>query len=1016
MAAATDNHGNVTDRLALLDFKNLITEDPLHIMSSWNDSVHFCNWFGVSCNTSNDRVISLKLETKKLAGSIPPSIGNLTFLTAISLFDNIFSGDLPQEMGRLWRLQILNLTYNSFSGKIPSNLTHCKELTVFEASGNNFIGEIPIQLNVLSKLVVLGLGRNNLTGTIPTWIGNFSSLFALVLAVNNFHGKIPDEIGRCSGLGFFQLYGNYLSGIVPSSIYNISSIYFFSVASNMLHGQLPQDVGSKFPSLQIFAGGANNFTGTIPISLPNASNLQVIDFAQNGLVGKIPSSLQMLQRLVRLNFDGNNLGYGEIDDLNFFSSLSNCTNLEVLGLGRNHFGGELPSSIANLSQQLQIFTLGENLIRGNIPIGIANLINLDTLGLEGNKLSGNLPTVIGKLQKLQGLDLNSNRLSGSIPSSIGNLTRLAWLFMEENRFEGSIPKSLGKCQNLQKLNLSSNNLNGSIPKEVIGLSSLSISLVLSNNFLIGSIPIEVGNLHNVMELDLSENKLSGEIPSSLGSCTSLEHLRLRRNKFGGKIPDSLRNLRGIVELDLSCNNFSGKVPEFLSKLLSLKNLNLSYNDFDGKLSTEGVFANASAISVIGNDRLCGGIPNLLLPKCSKEQRGKRVTLQVVIFSTIAAIFAFLVLCFASMFCMVRNSRKKRLASPPIEEWQVGMSYSEVIKSTDGFSAENFIGSGSFGSVYKGVLSGDGEIVAIKVLNLQQEGASRSFIDECNALRSIRHRNLLRIITICSTIDHQGNDFKALVFEFMPKGSLDEWLHSRGDEQARTKRLSFIQRLNIAIDVASALDYLHHQCETTIVHCDLKPSNILLDEDMTAHVGDFGLARFLLEASKNPFKFEAISVSLKGSIGYIAPEYGLAGEVSVLGDVYSYGILLLEMFTGKRPTDDMFKDGLSIDKFVEMALPGHAMDVIDPTMLVEEEDDDDETNEDGRDEKAIIKDIDAQNSTIKIEECLTSTLRIGLACSSTSPTERMAMNFVVHKLHDIRNSFLGSKRKSRKMMR
>ncbi|XP_048226158.1 putative receptor-like protein kinase At3g47110 isoform X2 [Ricinus communis] len=980
-------------------------------MSSWNDSVHFCDWVGVSCTISNDRVAILDLESRRLAGSIPHSIGNLTYLTGLNLKNNSFFGQLPQEMGRLLQLQHMNLTYNFFSGKIPTNLTYCKELRVIEASGNNLVGEVPEQLSSLSKLVVFAFGENNLTGTIPTWIGNFSSLFAISLAVNNFHGNIPNEFGRLKNLGFFQLYGNYLSGLFPSSIYNISSIYFFSVSQNQLHGRIPSDIGITLPKLRIFAIGANNFTGSIPVSFSNASELQVLDFSRNGFTGNFPENLQRLKGLLRLYFDLNNLGSWEVDGLNFLISLSNCTSLEVLGLSNNHFGGQLPSSIGNLSTQLQIFTLGQNLIRGSIPIGIKNLVSLSLLGLEGNFLSGNVPAVLGNLQNLEGLHLNYNRFSGSIPSSLGNLTRLTRLFMEENRFEGSIPSTLGNCQNLQNLNLSSNNLNGSIPKEVIGLSSLSISLVMSHNFLTGSIPSEVDNLDNLMELDLSDNKLSGEIPSSIGSCISLEFLHLEGNEFGGIIPKSLENLRGIMELDLSSNNLSGKIPEFLSELLSLRHLNLSYNNFDGEVSTKGIFANASAISIVGNDKLCGGTVDLLLPTCSNKKQGK--TFKIVIPAAIAGVFVIVASCIVAIFCMARNSRKKHSAAP--EEWQVGISYTELAKSTDGFSAENLIGLGSFGSVYKGVLSGNGEIVAVKVLNLQQQGASKSFIDECNALRSIRHRNLIRIITTCSSIDHQGNDFKALVFEFMANRSLDDWLHPKADEQDRTMRLSFIKRLNIAIDIASALDYLHHYCETPIVHCDLKPSNVLLDKNMTAHVGDFGLARFLLEASETPFKrTEAMSVSLKGSIGYIPPEYGLGGQVSIFGDVYSYGILLLEMFTGIRPTDDMFTDDISIHKFVAMALPEHVMGVIDSTMLIEEEEEDeDDDNKTCRDD-IEEKDNDARiSNTIEIEKCLVSIISIGLSCSSRSPGKRMTMDLVVNKLLDNRDSFLRSKNKSRR---
>ena len=219
---------------------------------------------------------------------------------------------------------------------------------------------------------------------------------------------------------------------------------------------------------------------------------------------------------------------------------------------------------------------------------------------------------------------------------------------------------------------------------------------------------------------------------------------------------------------------------------------------------------------------------------------------------------------------MKNSREKALTTSSFEDRKLRVSFAELLKSTNGFSENNLIGSSRFGSVYNGVLSRNGAIVAVKVLNLQQKGASKSFINECNALRSIRHRNLLKIISACSSTDHKGNDFKSLIYEFMTNGSLEQCLHFKNDLQHQSKRLRFIQRLNIVVDVAYALEYLHYHCQTPIVHCDLKPSNILLDEDMVAHVGDFGLVNFLLEASNNSSKSLSLSTGLKGSIGYIPP--------------------------------------------------------------------------------------------------------------------------------------------------
>ncbi|KAM4078853.1 hypothetical protein ACB094_09G071800 [Castanea mollissima] len=866
ISATVSAFANEADRLALLDFKNRITQDPLQIMSSWNDSIHFCNWLGVTCGPSSKRVMVLNLSTKKLSGSMPPSIGNLTHLTGINLENNSFYGEIPQEVGRLHRLWHLSLTYNSFGGKLPTNMSYCSQLRELTVGHNELVGQIPDHLSSLSKLVYLRLDGNNLTGNIPAWIGNFSSLYALSLSENNFQGSIPNELGYLPGLKYLQLSVNNLSGTIPPLIYNISSIYFFSVTENRLHGSLPPDIGLTLPNLQIFYCGINNFTGPIPASLSNASQLQGLALGNNGLIGPVPQNLASLQGLVGVYFAYNRLGYGKDDDLHFVNFLANCTSLKVLDLGYNYFGGVLPRSIANLSTQLQFLYFDGNMIRGGIPIGIENLVNLESLVLSLNFLGGTLPDGLGKLQKLKHLYLDNNTFSGPIPSSLGNLSMLIMFSMEKNKLEGKIPPSLGNCQNLLFLNISSNNLTDTIPKQVIGLSSLSISLDMSHNFLIGALPFEVGNLIHLAWLDISNNRLSGKIPTTLETCLSLEHLYLEGNSFQDAIPQSLKMLRGLEQIDLSRNNFSGNIPKFLDELASLKYLNISYNDLEGEVPSEGIFANASQISIFKNSKLCGGVQELHLPTCTKKNP---------------------------------HSSTKLLA--------------------------------------------------------------------------------LKIV--------------------IPFTSMEIELYSR---------------LNIAVDVAYALEYLHHNCETPIVHCDLKPSNILLDEDMVAHVGDFGLVKFLFEESNNLSKTQILSVGLKGSIGYIPPEYGMGGQVSTLGDVYSYGILLLELFIGKRPIDEMFKDGMNIYNFTAMALPEHVMDILDPLMFFGEEDEDvnDDKHKDDIEERAIIEDQHV-NVSRKIKDCLISVFRIGLSGSTISQDERVPMNVVVNEMNAIRDTFLKYKMRKQK---
>ncbi|CAN4086566.1 unnamed protein product [Withania somnifera] len=751
---------------ALLEFKSYITEDYLAILDSWNSSSHFCHWPGVTCGLKHQRVTHLNLKGKRLAGSISPHIGNLSFLSFLDLSDNSFRGEIPQEVSDLFRLQNLNMSYNFLGGEEPSNLSRCSKLVTIALDHNSLVGQIPSELGSLSKLTKLHLGSNNLSGGFPASLGNLTYLQELRLSYNQLKGELPDSVSRMR-------------------------------------------------------------------------SLTLIDLS--------PAILGKVQNLRWLNVNGNQLGSDEPDNMNFIT--------------HNHFGGMFPNSVTNLSTRLTGLHMGQNRIQGNIPKEIANLVNLNILYLQENRLTGSIPASIGILSNLGTLNLDSNRLTGEIPSSIGNITRLLYLYLPGNALNGTLPPSLGNCKQLLRLYIGENNLSGTIPGQLLSLSSLA-HLNISYNSFMGSLPMKTGDFKNLAGFDLSHNNFSGMIPGTIGKYNHL------------KGPS--RDLQNLGELDLSRNKLSGEIPPWILNLSSLLYLNLSENNLESEVPIQGVFSNATALQVEGNPKLCGGIQEFGLPPCPKKEnhRTKRKRLIPVLIVIISIVSFAAVACFLLSIFFIKRCRKRRDAMSTSGHLIFPMiTYKELHDATNGFSSDKLLGSGSFGTVYKGILYSSNENpVAVKVLNLQRHSASKSFMAECQVLRNIWHRNLVKVITACSSIDFKGNNFKAIVYQFMKNGSLEEWLHQDSEGQIQRTSLNILQRLNIAIDVASALYYLHHQCEIPVVHCDLKPSNILLDDNMIAHVSNFGLARLVPSFSGEGNLNQFSSLGIQGTIGYAPPDF------------------------------------------------------------------------------------------------------------------------------------------------
>ncbi|RHN41098.1 putative protein kinase RLK-Pelle-LRR-XII-1 family [Medicago truncatula] len=733
----------------------------------------------------------------------------------------------------------------------------------------------------------------------------------MIFQERQIYCTIPEEIGYLDKLELLYLYNNSLSGSIPSKIFNLSSLTDLEVNQNSLSGTLPSNTGYSLPNLHNLHLYQNNFVGNIPNNIFNSSKLIVFQLDDNEFSGTLPNTaFGDLGLLESFNIDTNNLTIE--DSHQFFTSLTNCRYLKYLELSGNHISN-LPKSIGNLTSEF--FSAESCGIDGNIPQEVGNMTNLLLLSIFGNNISGPIPGTFKGLQKLQYLDLSSNGLQGSFIEEFCEMKSVGELYLDNNKLSGVLPTCLGNMTSIIRLYIGSNSLNSKIPSSLWSVIDI-LELDLSSNAFIGNLPTEIGNLRAIILLDLSRNQISSNIPTTISSLQTLQNLSLADNKLNGSIPKSLAQMVSLISLDLSQNMLTGVIPKSLESLLYLQNINFSYNRLQGEIPNGGRFKNFTAQSFMHNDALCGD-PRLQVPTCGKQVK-KWSMEKKLIFKCILPIVVSVILVVACIILLKHNKRKKNETTLERGLSTLGaprrISYYEIVQATNGFNESNFLGRGGFGSVYHGKLL-DGEMIAVKVIDLQSEAKSKSFDVECNAMRNLRHRNLVKIISSCSNLD-----FKSLVMEFMSNGSVDKWLYSNN------YCLSFLQRLNIMIDVASALEYLHLGSSMPVVHCDLKPSNVLLDENMVAHVSDFGIAKLMDEGQSKTH------TQTLATVGYLAPEYGSKGIVSVKGDVYSYGIMLMEIFTRRKPTDDMFVAELSLKTWISGSLPNSIMEVMDSNLV------------------------------------------------------------------------------------
>ncbi|KAL0647359.1 hypothetical protein Bca4012_045650 [Brassica carinata] len=796
-----------------------------------------------------------------------------------------------------------------------------------DLGGFKLAGVISPSIGNLSFLRVLNLADNSFTSTIPgeighevpSELGSLSKLVILSLATNNLTGKFPASLGNLTSLQKLDFAYNDMEGEIPDDVARLTQMVFFQISQNGFSGVFPHAL-YNISSLESLSLGGNSFTGELRADFGDLlPNLRTLLLGENRFTGAIPITLTNISSLGRFDISSNNLT-GSIP-----LSFGKLPNLWWLGIAQNALGNNSFSDLEFLHglsncTQLEFLDAGYNRLGGELPASTANLsTTLTSLNMGGNHISGTIPRDIGNLVNLQVLSLEANMLTGELPVSFGKLLELQVLEVYTNALSGELPSYFDKMTQLQKIHLNSNSFQGRIPKSIGGCRNL-LDLWIDTNKLNGSIPREILQIPSLTYLDLSNNVLTGSFPEEVGKLELLVGLAASDNKLSGRIPQTLGGCLSLEFLYLQGNSFEGAVPD-ISRLVSLSNVDFSRNNLSG-----------------GIPQYLAKFPQLKNLNLSMNKfEGSVPTTGVFRNATEVSVFGNKNLCGG-----IREMQLKPcVASRPRKPLSIRKKIASGVgigKKKNNTSSTNLSHSTTMGKFYEKL----------------------SYKELYDATGGFSSDNLIGS-------GNFGNVFKGVL------GHDNKLVAVKPEDPSRA--LTIPEKLNVAIDVGSALEYLHDHCHDAIAHCDLKPSNVLLDDDLTAHIGDFGLARLLYKFDRESFLSQFSSAGVRGTIGYAPPEYGMGGQPSIKGDVYSFGVLLLEMFTGKKPTDESFSGDYNLHSYAKSVLSG--------------------------DEKE-------RGSSNAVDEWLRLVLQVGIRCAEEYPRDRMGMAEALRELVSIRSKFFSTK--------
>ncbi|KAL6506870.1 hypothetical protein OROHE_022307 [Orobanche hederae] len=917
--------GNVCAILLFTSFAQLLPEDEVQVLqtissrlrnSYWNLSRRSCveaNAFNVTLDPGNRESI--------VACDCSSNNNTVCHVTNILLKGLNLNGTLPEEFVNLTHLRELDLTRNYLNGSIP-----------------RIFGQL--------RLVTMSLIGNRLTGRIPEEIGNVTTLETLALEDNLFEGNLPASLGRLRNLMMLQLSANNFDGTIPETYGNLMNLTDFRIDGSRISGRLPGFIG-------------------------NWTRLVRLDLQGTLMDGPIPATISLLRNLTELRISdlrGPSMSFPNLQDMTVMLRLilRNCSII-----------GPIPPYLGNMTQ-LRLLDLSFNMLNGTIPMTLQTLGRLDFMFLSNNSLTGRLPDWIMD-RRDDYMDLSYNNFTESRPVSCDS-SNINLVASHSTSADNSVPWCLRQdlpCSNSanhhslfincggERTSFEGNEYEENLSEQGPAHFESNERWAYSNAGVY--MGLQEGRYRAVNDTPMIE--ANAELyqtcrlsPSSIkyyGLCMRRGSYRVRLyfaeimyfdnatyNSLGRRIFDVAIQGRVVLpgfDIAREANGVRRGIMREFDIPVNGRTLEIHlYWTGNGTtaLPDRGVYGPLiSAIAVTPNFDVSTGL--------------NVGAIAAIVISSCVVVLLVLIFLWKRGYLGGKKAEDDELRGLDLQTGY--FSLRQIKAATNNFDIANKIGEGGFGPVYKGVLS-DGTVIAVKQLSSKSKQGNREFVNEIGMISALQHPNLVKLFGCCI----EGNQL-LLVYEYLDNNCLARALFGREDQKLN---LDWSTRKKICIGIAKGLAYLHEESRLKIVHRDIKATNVLLDKDLNAKISDFGLAK--LDEEENTH----ISTRIAGTIGYMAPEYAMRGYLTDKADVYSFGIVALEIVSGKSNTNYRPKEEFVylLDGACVLQEQGHLLDLVDPSL----------------------------GSDYSKEEALMM-LNVSLLCANLSPTLRPSMSSVVSML-------------------